>query len=43
MTIFAFFISAAISFFLVFIGQTEPVDLTLGLSKTLGATVNQVS
>ena len=43
MTIFAFFIPAAISLFLVFIGQSEAGDWTLSLAKTFGTTVKQIS
>jgi hypothetical protein len=43
MSIFAFFIPAAISLFLVFIGQVEAGDFTLALAKTFSVTINQIS
>lgn len=43
MCIFAFFIPASISLFLIFIGQAEAGEFTLGLTKAFGVTISQIS
>lgn len=43
MTIFALFMSASISLFLVFIGKAEAGELTIDLAKTFSASISQFS